>query len=420
MGDGARDRRAVGTGPNAVRRRSLIRRLACLVAVVACSSHAPRAELGRVEAWRDDLATVASTVAGKHVDPFFRVPEATWKQQVAELDAKIPALDDAHVTAALVRLVASMGDTHTMLGAWGSAGVYPVTFTWFDDGIFVTGAAEPWAIGMRLVGVGTKSLDDALALIAPLIAHDSPAGLHARADDVLGDVALLAGLDLGTPQGATFVLAGADGTQRSLAVVPGKLRAQVVPPAKLPLHLQGPPYFYWNKYDEANHLLYFAYNVCAEDPKAGPFAKLAAGTLAFVDQHRIDRFVIDLRRNQGGNSEIIKPLIEGLAARPQLAGKIYAIIGMHTFSSGMLDAMDLQRDVHATLVGGATSGKPNAYGEVKLVELPHSHFKLQYSTKRFSFPDYPGDALVPDVVVPVTSADWFAGRDPALDAIIAR
>jgi hypothetical protein len=273
---------------------------------------------------------------------------------------------------------------------------------------------------MRLVGVGTKSLDDALASIAPLIAHDSPAGLHAHADDVLGDVALLAGLDLGTPHGATFALAAADGTQRTLAVVPGKLRAQVVPPAKLPLHLQGPPYFYWNKYDEANHLLYFAYNVCAEDPKAGPFAKLAAGTLAFVDEHRIDRFVVDLRRNQGGNSEIIKPLIDGLAARPQLVGKIYAIIGMHTFSSGMLDAMDLQRDVHATLVGGPTSGKPNAYGEVKLVELPHSHFKLQYSTKHFSFPTYPGDALVPDVVVPVTSADWFAGRDPALDAILAR
>ncbi|MEO6771703.1 MAG: hypothetical protein ABI467_01610 [Kofleriaceae bacterium] len=393
--------------------------LIALVALVACNS-APRAEPSHARAWRDDLATLAATVAHEHPEPFFHLPEAEWKRSVAELDAKIPSLDDAHVIAALVRLVASVGDPHTMLGAWGSAGVYPVTFTWFDDGIFVTGAAEPWAIGKRLVGIGTKPLDEVLAAIAPLIAHDSPAGLHARADDVLGDVALLAGLDLGTLQGATFVLAGADGTKRPLAVVPGKARAAVALPAKLPLHLQGPPYLYWNKYDEPNHLLYLAYDACEEDPKAGPFAKLAAGTLGFTDQHRVDRFVIDLRRNQGGNSEIIKPLIDGLAARPVLAGKVYAIIGMHTFSSGMFDAIDLKREVHATLVGGPTSGKPNAFGEIKLVELPHSHFKLQYSTKRFSFPDFPGDALVPDVVVPVTSADWFAGRDPALEAILAR
>lgn len=394
-------------------------RAACLVAVAACS-HAPPAETTHADAWRDDLHTLAATIVGKHEDPFFHLPEAEWKRAVAELDAKIPALDDAHVTAAMMRLVASIGDTHTMLGAWGSAGVYPVTFTWFDDGIFVTGAAAPWAIGKRLVGIGTKNLDEAIAAIAPLIAHDSPAGLHAHADDVLGDVALLAGLDLGTLKGATFVLADADGTKRPLAVVPDKARAKVALPAKRPLHLDGPPYLYWNKYDEPNHLLYLAYDACADDPKAGPFAKLAAGTLAFVDQHRVDRFVIDLRRNQGGNSEIIKPLLDGLAARPALAGKVYAIIGMHTFSSGMLDAIDLKRDVHATLVGGPTSGKPNAYGEVKLVELPHSHFKLQYSTKHFSFPDFPGDALVPDVVVPVSSADWFAGRDPALDAILAR
>ncbi|MEP6860872.1 MAG: hypothetical protein ABJE66_09645 [Deltaproteobacteria bacterium] len=394
-------------------------RAAYLVVLAACGN-ASHSEPSHAVAWHEDLATLVTTVAGKHPDPFFHLPEAAWKQAVADLDAKLPSLDDAHVTTALVRLVASIGDTHTMIGAWGTAGVYPVTFTWFDDGIFVTGATERWAVGKRLVGIGTKNLDEVLAAITPLIAHDSPAGLHAHANDVLGDVALLAGLDLATLKSATFVLADADGTKRPLAVVPGMLRAKVTPPAKLPLHLQGPPYVYWNKYDEPNHLLYFAYDACAEDPKAGSFAQLAAGTLGFVDQHQIDRFVIDLRRNEGGNSEIIKPLIDGLAARPALAGKIYAIIGMHTFSSGMLDAMDLKRDVHATLVGGATSGKPNAYGEIKVVELPHSHLPLQYSTKRFSFPDFPGDALVPDVAVPVTAADWFSGRDPALDAILAR
>lgn len=125
----------------------------------------------------------------------------------------------------------------------------------------------------------------------------------------------------------------------SLVVKPGKHGAQVVPPQPLPLHLQGPRVNYWNKYDEPNKLLYFAYNACAEDPRAGPIAKLIEGTLGFVDQHPVERFVIDLRTNEGGDSSLIEPLFTGLAARPALAGKIYAIIGMHTFSSAMLAAM---------------------------------------------------------------------------------
>ena len=166
-------------------------------------------------------------------------------------------------------------------------------------------------------------------------------------------------------------------------------------------------------------MLYFAYNACAEDARAGSFGKLVAGTLAFADQHPVDRFVIDLRRNEGGDSRLLEPLLVGLAARPQLAGRVFAIIGMHTFSSAVINAMDLERRVHARLVGGPTSGKPSAYGEVKLFELPRSQLRVQYSTKLFSNADFPGDALAPDIPVAVTAADWFAGRDPALAAILA-
>ena len=119
-------------------------------------------------------------------------------------------------------------------------------------------------------------------------------------------------------------------------------------------------------------MIYFAYNACAEDARVGPFAAFAQSTLAFADAHPIDRFVIDLRRNGGGNSELIRPLIDGLAARPALAGRVFAIIGMHTFSSAMIDAMELSRRVHARLVGGPTSGKPSGYGEIKTFTLPIS------------------------------------------------
>ena len=43
-----------------------------------------------------------------------------------------------------------------------------------------------------------------------------------------------------------------------------------------------------------------------------------------------------------------------------------------------------------------------------------------YSTKYFPDPDHKTDSLVPEIPVELTYADWAAGRDPVLDAILKR
>jgi hypothetical protein len=395
-----------------------VTRIWLLLAIAACSHRDDLPD--RVSGWREDLRTLATELPQRHANAFFHVAEAPWRRDVDALDQRIPQLDDAHMIAGLTRLVAALGDGHTDLEALGTHGVYPLQLVWFEDGIFVVGAepANRWAIGRRLAGIGAQSIDQAIAAMSPLVSRDNDAGLRGLLPTLLLDPVLLAGTDLGSADGATFRLADQDGSIRELALRPVPRPVSVEPPRSLPLHLQGPLTRYWNKYVEADHLVYFAYNACAEDPSVGPFAQFAASTLAFADQHRVDRFVIDLRRNGGGNSRILQPLIDGLAARPALAGRVFVITGMHTFSSAVLNAMDLVRHAHATLVGGPTAGKPSGYGEVKTFALPHSKLVVQYSTKLFSNPDFPGDALEPKIPVKVTSDDWFSGRDPQMDAIL--
>jgi hypothetical protein len=410
----------------------MIRALGCALAVLVACSHrdedakptptsvAP-ASPDRVAAWREDVRALATELPRRHKHAFFHVAEADWRRSVDDLDRRLPQLDDAHTVAELARLVAVIGDAHTTLDALGRSGVYPLSLVWFDDGIFVTGAADDdrWAIGRRVVGIGRHTIDDAIAAIAPLVAHDNAAGLHGQLPAFLLDPAMLAGIDLAAADHAQFQLAATDGSIRELDVKPALWAPSIAPPRTLPLHLQGPATNYWNKYVAADRLIYFAYNACADDPRVGPFSTFAASTLAFVDQQPVDRFVIDLRRNSGGNSEIINPLIDGLANRPARAGRVFVIIGMHTFSSAMLNAMTLKRRLHATLVGGPTAGTPSGYGEVQTFALPRSGLVVQYSTKLFSNPDFPGDAVEPDVPVKVVADDWFSGRDPALAAILA-
>jgi hypothetical protein len=385
-----------------------------LVALVACSKPAPADD-----SWRGDLRVLATELPARHVAAFAHVPEATWRADVAGLDAALPGLDEPHAVASFMRLGAELGDGHTAI-VEPRHDIYRLALTWFDDGIFVIGADQPWAIGLRLVAIGTHSIDQAIAAMTPLVSRDNVAALHGQLPDVLVDPVLLAGVDLApTTHAATFVLAANDGTTRELALEPAAHPAAIAPPSPLPLHLRGPSTRYWNTYDDAAHLVYVAYDECADDPHAGSFASFAARTLAFADTHQVDRFVIDLRRNEGGNSRVIEPLIDGLADRPALAGRVFVIIGMHTFSSAVLNAIELVRRLHARLVGGPSAGAPSGDGEVKTFVLPHSKLTVRYSTKHFVNGDFPGDALKPDVPVSVRAADWFAGRDPAIDAIVA-
>jgi hypothetical protein len=406
------------------------RPLAVAVALVlGCGTSSPGAAPAtdaRVAAWREDLRYLANELPARHARAFFHADEPTWRAAVADLDARLPTLDDAHVRAGLARLVAALGDGHTKLGVFAKGpGVYPLALTWFEDGIFVTGISADagpdtgWALGKQLVAIGPHPIAEVIAAMTPLSSHDNDAGLRDELPVLLLDPALLAGVDLAPADHATFRLADAQGTPRDLELRPARYGAPITLPTPLPVHLRGPNTGYWNTFLPDSRTLFFAYNACADDPKVGPFATFAAGTLAYLDQHPTDRVVIDLRKNSGGDSRIFAPLLDGLAARPALAGRVFAIIGMHTFSSAIINAMELRRRVHATLVGGPTGGDPSGYGEVKLLTLPRSKLLLQYSTKKFANPDFPGGALAPDLAVHVTSADWFAGKDPALDAILA-
>ena len=62
--------------------------------------------------------------------------------------------------------------------------------------------------------------------------------------------------------------------------------------------------------------------------------------------------------------------------------------------------------------------KPNHFGQVQAVTLPNTGMVLQYSTKTFYRVEGDPETLAPDVVVPVVSADWFAGRDAAVEAVL--
>ena len=145
----------------------------------------------------------------------------------------------------------------------------------------------------------------------------------------------------------------------------------------------------------------------------GDFARELFAAIAVK---HVDRAIVDLRFNGGGDSRVIGPLKSALHSRHY---PVFVLIGDGTFSSAQDNAIEMRHQLNATLVGEPTGEKLNSYGEVRQMKLPNSGLRIQYSTEFYRMQkDSDADALYPDISAPLALADFLAGRDPALDAAL--
>jgi C-terminal processing protease CtpA/Prc len=189
----------------------------------------------------------------------------------------------------------------------------------------------------------------------------------------------------------------------------------------IPLYMQNTRQAYWSRYLEREGVLYIQYNQCREDPKK-PFRPFARGIGRELRRGSVQKLVIDLRFNGGGDSRVLHPLIRTLERdyREGREYELYTIIGRGTFSSAVLNAIDLDQRAGAVLVGEPSAGRPNHYGEVKSMRLPHSGMRLFYSTKYFSRYEKDTDALYPDISARWSFADITTWDDEAMEAVRAQ
>jgi C-terminal processing protease CtpA/Prc len=177
---------------------------------------------------------------------------------------------------------------------------------------------------------------------------------------------------------------------------------------------------YWYEYWPEARTLYLQYNECRDLPGT-PFASVVQSMFAVADSAPVERLIVDLRGNGGGDSRVVMPLLEGLSVHPGLSDRrhLYGLVGRGTCSSGMMAALDLERRFGALLVGEPTGGKPNAYGDIGRFELPHSKLVVQYSTKRFTRGNGNKPSLMPHLPASLSLDDCLAGRDPVLEGALS-
>lgn len=379
----------------------------------------------RVENWQADLDELGRVISERHKNPFFKVARDDWFKSIADVRKRLPTLKDSQIAAEFMKLVAQIGDGHTVVRP--TLGKYPVNLLWFKDGLHVVLATEEHRdlLKARVTAIGGTPVEEAARRVGVVGAADNESGARSQSahwltvPEALAGVGLIDDLDK-----ASFTVVDAQGKERFVQLAPmtGKEKRVLAfdkPDAEMPIWRRARRSPYGVEAVAERKALYCWYDQCA-DAKDKPVSAWCTEVLAAIDKQAPDRIVLDLRRNGGGNSILINPLLTGLRKRPEFAarGRLFALIDRPTYSSALMNAVDLRKGFKAVLIGLPPGGALNGYGEVRTTTLPNSKWTVQYSTKFFKLGADGESMLKPDVEIEPTAAEFFAGKDPMLDAAL--
>ncbi len=385
-----------------------------------------RAPSPTAEQWRQDLRYLAGELPRRHKNAFHTVSKEQFERAVAELDAAIPSLRDHEILIALRRIVAMVGDAHTALAPPTNFHRYPLTLYWFGNDLRVlrTTAAYRRALGARVVGVGGLGLAEVAARVNTLVPHENEQFVRYSNVSLMPLAEALHALkvvpDLQRAQ-RTFEDDRGERFALELEAAPQDAKVDWLSTLKEPpLYRQRSGELMWFTALPDAQTVYLNLKVY---PEAATFKRVSEGLWKQVDASQPKRLVIDLRQSSGGDFVKFRNyLLKELKQRPALRGPggLYVVIGRATISAAMVNAAELRKGLNATLVGEPTGSKPNNYSENDELTLPNSKLQVSYSTRHYKLQEKDTASLMPDRLVEPSWEIYTAGRDPALEWILAQ
>ncbi len=385
-------------------------------------------------AWRNDLRLMYDRMQTMHPNLFWRTPEDEFKQAVTTLDADIPYRTDEQIKVGLMQIVALV-DGHSQIGIFQPAlkfHIYGLRLYTFSDGIYVVDAQPQYqdAIGKKVVAVNGIDMDIVYKEVSTVAPHDNDFMLKLTTAfyTVVPEVLHAMGITSNMNE-AAFVVEDEKGQRTTVNPLPLTLDEYLtwsngtfitLPPNPDVLYLQHQyDEAFWYTYLADSKTLYIQYNEVTRTSASGKTMQQFADDLeAFVKTASIERTVVDVRHNPGGDNHFYPPLLNFL--QENKIGKLYVIIGRMTLSAATNFVTELEQSLHPVFVGEPTGEPPNVYGDTRPLMLPNAKIQVDVSSRYWqkSTADDTRLAIEPSISTPLWSNDYFSGRDLALEAIL--
>jgi hypothetical protein len=184
------------------------------------------------------------------------------------------------------------------------------------------------------------------------------------------------------------------------------------------LYLEPSDTFFWSRYLAESGTLYIRYTAIRRpsDTSVADIREAAA-------RPDVERVVLDLRQNGGGDNHTYTSLLSALRS-PEIdqPGRLFVLTDRVTFSAAANLATEIEQGTDAIFAGEPMGGGLNFWDDVTWIELAslpvpmRVGISVRYWEK--SAPDDPRLTIEPQIAIPVRAADYFTGRDPVLEAVI--
>ncbi|GEM_PF-2193698 len=375
--------------------------------------------LSAADAWAADLERLDKMVRLSHVSPFGIHSEAEWVAKLAEIRPKLASANPDEQFALVASLVGLL-DTHSGILPNGGGHPYEVLFYKFSDGWFTVAAKDKSLIGSRLISISGHRVDEVESTLRPLIPHDNEMGFLDGVEGAFSYVEYLHGsgivADTAKPG---YVLERPDATRVTVdfPVVDERtwedefhILGDLVGGAPEAVARRGE--LVWTRLDQARKVFLVSVN------DYGDMSAAATALTAALDSGKADRVLLDIRYLRGGSGDF--EIFNTIKNDPRVnrKGGLTVLIGRENVSIATL--IDYEFDVHtnALLVGEPTPARADNFRcDCLDIDLKHSGIVVTIPTEM----SHNGDVrpeVEPDIAVPLSSTDFFAGRDPVLDAAL--
>ena len=395
--------------------------------------------LASQERWRADLQYMAKQMPKIHKNIDFCTSKEDFERAVSRLDSAIPYLTDNQIIVELMKIVAIISvqgrDGHTRLFPLQKATgfhVYPLSLYLFSDGLFIADAQEEYqeSIGARVLRIGDIDADELYQVLEPLVPRDN--AMTVKSDiiiyflipEVLHALGIIEDLEQ-----VDFLLQDSKGGSFTMNITPVQMKDYVnwvksIPPeGSEPLYLSNVHENFWFKFLEGSNTLYIQYNGVWYWTQSGETMREFSQRISeFVDENAVDRVVVDLRHNNGGDPSTYWPLLHVLSQNEAINqdGKLFTVIGRDTFSAAGNFTTEMERKTNTIFVGEPTGSSPNQFGDPKPLRLLYSYLVADVSSWYWQKSDVDDDRLwhEPDIYIELSSKDFFSHRDPVMEAIL--
>ncbi|HET9230140.1 MAG TPA: S41 family peptidase [Vitreimonas sp.] len=415
-------------------------------------------------AWRSSLRHLADVVETVHPNPFTNIARADFERRARELERALPRLSDEQRMARAMQLVAMLGDGHTQLEPITDAFRlwYPIRLYEFSDGYFVTSAYGQDAdlAGAEIIEIAGRPVADVANAARSLAGADNPLDAKERLYP-LHNAALMRALGFAGADGALAITArlangqtvsrplpaqhGSDPVFASGGVFDWRYRSEpfgtplgqmsdwtsayrALPASAFRSEDRTRPLHLMLRRARIAHALpaqsayYMQLNSVGNLPD-DPMAEFAERALREVDALRLRALIVDLRYNFGGDGSKVPGFIHAFIRRGQNPPwqNLYVLTGRRTFSAAIMMMAAFVDHAQATFIGEPAGGALDHYGDATAIELTDIGANLYVSTLFHQLQDQGQryDIMPVDVAAPFSFADWSAGRDPAIDPILA-